>query len=85
MFRVRIETHFGGNFEATGEIIAFISTDPAHLPWRITAPFALGSLFANLTDYKAGQSLARPPATGSRVPSGVVVQLLTERKIGAGR
>ena len=64
VFRLRVETHFAGKFESTGDIFAYVSTDAFHTPVRIQAPFALGNLFAELTDFKAGQRLAAS-ATGS--------------------
>ena len=43
--------------------MAYLTTDPSHLPVRIEAEFILGRLVAELTDYKQGHVV-----TASRTP-----------------
>jgi hypothetical protein len=53
-FRLRIQTGFGGKFASKGDLVGYVSTDPAHVPLRLEAEFVLGTLVAELIDYKPG-------------------------------
>lgn len=58
VFRISVETNFGGKFEAKREIRAFFTTDPLHLLVRLEADLVLGTLVATITDFKPGGQLA---------------------------
>lgn len=54
-FRVRVHTEFGGKLESKRDMVAYLSADAHHVPVRIEADFALGTIVAELTDYKPGR------------------------------
>ena len=58
VFRLRIQTAFSGKFESKRDMFAYLTTDGRHLPVRIEASFLLGTIVAELTDYKQGRVLA---------------------------
>lgn len=64
VFRVRIQTEFSGKLQTQREIVVYLTTDPSHVPVRIEADFALGSIVADLADYKQGRLLAMNDGTG---------------------
>ncbi|RKI54555.1 DUF3108 domain-containing protein [Corallococcus sp. AB049A] len=57
-FRVRVRTDFGGKLESKRDMVAYLTTDSHHVPVRIEADFALGTVVAELTDYKPGRVVA---------------------------
>lgn len=66
VFKLRVQTGFSGKFESKRDLFAYLTADDAHVPVRIDAEFALGTITAELTDYKSGKSYAmaaRPPAS----------------------
>lgn len=65
-FRVRVHTEFGGKLDAQRDMTAYLAADPSHVPVRIEADFALGTVVAEITDYKAGRlvELARADNSG---------------------
>jgi hypothetical protein len=58
VFKIRVQTAFGGKFESKRDMYAFVTTDATHIPVRIEAEFLLGKLVAELTEYKAGRAVA---------------------------
>jgi Protein of unknown function (DUF3108) len=65
--RVRVKTAFSGKLESKRDIVAFFSDDPFHVPLRIEADFVVGTMVAELTEYKQGRAIASltTPATGA--------------------
>ncbi|MCY1045412.1 DUF3108 domain-containing protein [Corallococcus sp. bb12-1] len=57
-FRVRVHTEFGGNMESKRDLTAYFTTDVRHVPLRMEAEFALGSIVVEMTDYKPGRVVA---------------------------
>jgi hypothetical protein len=55
-FRVQIRTGFDGNFQSKHEITAWFLADNTRAPVRIDADFALGTVSAELTGFKAGRT-----------------------------
>lgn len=68
-FKLRVQTAFDGKFTAKRDISVWLSTDASHLPVKLEADFALGSLVAELTDYKPGRTLTQAP-TPATTPGG---------------
>lgn len=64
VFRVRLQTEFSEKLKAKRDIIAYFTTDPTHVPVRIEADLALGSIVAELSEYKQGRVLAMNDTTG---------------------
>ncbi|MBI3184770.1 MAG: DUF3108 domain-containing protein [Myxococcales bacterium] len=65
VFKVRASTEFSGKLAAKQDTIVYLTTDPTHLLVRMEAEFLIGSLVAELTDYKPGRTLAlRTPSGG---------------------
>lgn len=60
-FKVRVQTGFSGKFESKRDLYAWFTTDSSHLPVRIEAEFVVGSIVAELVDYKKGMTLAARP------------------------
>ncbi len=54
-FRIRVQTGFAGKFESKRDLTAFLLTDDTRLPVRIEADFVLGTVTAELQDYKSGR------------------------------
>jgi hypothetical protein len=60
VFRVRIQASFTGSLQSKGDLVAYVAADATHLPVYIEAPFVLGKLVAELTDYQPGAVDAAP-------------------------
>lgn len=56
--RVRVKTAFSGKLESKRDIVAFFSDDPFHIPLRIEMDFVVGTMVAELTEYKQGRAVA---------------------------
>ncbi|NBD10648.1 MULTISPECIES: DUF3108 domain-containing protein [Corallococcus] len=54
-FRVRVHTEFEGSLASNRDMVAYLSADKHHVPVRIEADLALGTVVAELTDYKPGR------------------------------
>jgi len=61
--KVRLRTEFSGRLNAR-ELRMWFSDDPAHVPMRMEADFALGPVVVEWTDYKPGRPL--DPSTLAR-------------------
>lgn len=64
VFRVKLQTDFSEKLKTKRDIIAYFTTDSSHVPVRIEAEFVLGSVVAELTEYKQGRLVAMNPVTG---------------------
>lgn len=66
VFRLRVQTDFGGKLDAKRDMVAYLSADEHHVPVRVEADFALGTVVAELTDYKPGRvvTVARADNSG---------------------
>jgi hypothetical protein len=53
-FRIRVRTGFAGSWASNGDIVAYVAADSTHVPLRVEAAFVVGTLVAELTDYKPG-------------------------------
>jgi hypothetical protein len=59
VFRVKVHTGFSGMLRSRGkDMFVYLTTDAARVPVRIEASMLLGSVVAELTDYKQGRALA---------------------------
>ncbi|RJS26992.1 DUF3108 domain-containing protein [Corallococcus sp. H22C18031201] len=65
-FRVRVHTEFGGKLDTKRDLVAYLASDASHVPVRIEAEFSLGTVVAELTDYKPGRvvTVARAESPG---------------------
>jgi hypothetical protein len=65
-FKVRVHTEFDGKLTSNRDMVAYLSADEHHVPLRIEADFALGTVVAELTDYKPGRvvTVARADNSG---------------------
>jgi hypothetical protein len=55
VFRVKLQTDFSEKLQTKRDIVAYFTTDPSHVPVRIEAEFVLGSIVADLAEYKQGR------------------------------
>ncbi|HYI02448.1 DUF3108 domain-containing protein [Hyalangium sp.] len=58
VFRVKLQTDFSAKLQTKRDIVAYFTTDSSHVPVRIEAEFVLGSIVAELTEYKQGRMVA---------------------------
>lgn len=58
VFRVRVRAGFGGSLASKRDMFAYFSTEPGHVLMRVEADFALGTVVAEITDYKPGRIMA---------------------------
>jgi hypothetical protein len=65
-FKVRVQTGFGGKLESKRDLVAWFTADDARLPVKVEAEFLLGTLRAELSEYKSG----RRYALGALSPTG---------------
>jgi hypothetical protein len=61
VFRVKLQTDFSEKLQTKRDIVAYFTTDSSHVPVRIEAEFVLGSIVADLTEYKPGRLMAMNP------------------------
>lgn len=59
VFKVRVRTGFSGKFQSNRDMFAYMTTDASHVLVRIEADFLLGTLVAELKEYKQGRVIAR--------------------------
>jgi hypothetical protein len=57
--KVQVRTAFRGKFSTRRDTSFWFSANPSHVPVRISADFAIGSLVVTLTGYRPGEELAR--------------------------
>ena len=57
VFKIRVQTEFSGKLQSKRDIFAYLSTDAAHVPVRLEAEFVLGTIVADLAEYKQGRPL----------------------------
>jgi hypothetical protein len=57
--KVQVQTGFEGNFSTKRDTFVWFSDDSRHIPVRMSAEFAVGSLVATVTAYRAGSELAQ--------------------------
>jgi len=57
--KVQVQTGFEGNFSTKRDTFVWFSDDSRHVPVRLSAEFAVGSLVATVTAYRPGGELAR--------------------------
>lgn len=61
VFRVKLQTDFSEKLQTKRDIVAYFTTDSSHVPVRIEAEFVLGSIVADLAEYKPGRLMAMNP------------------------
>jgi hypothetical protein len=61
VFRVKLQTDFSAKLQTRRDIVAYFTTDSSHVPVRIEAEFVLGSIVADLAEYKPGRLMAMNP------------------------
>jgi Protein of unknown function (DUF3108) len=64
VFRVKLQTDFSEKLQTKRDIVAYFTTDSSHVPVRIEAEFVLGSIVADLAEYKQGRLVAMTEVTG---------------------
>ena len=57
--KVQVRTGFEGNFAAKRDTTIWFSDDERHIPVRVSAEFAVGSIVATMSSYRPGAELAR--------------------------
>ncbi|MCY1015249.1 DUF3108 domain-containing protein [Pyxidicoccus sp. MSG2] len=55
VFKLRVQAEFGGSLTSKRDMFVYLTTDPNHVPVRVEAEFALGTMVAEITDYKPGR------------------------------
>jgi hypothetical protein len=65
--RVRLTTDFSGKLKAKSDIVTYFTDDASHVPVRIEADLALGTVVAEAMEYHAGQRVPERPAAAARV------------------
>jgi hypothetical protein len=58
-FKVRVRTAFTGKFSANRDTFIWLTDDVRHVPVRISADFAVGTVVVTLTSYKPGGEVAQ--------------------------
>lgn len=58
VFKVRVQTGFSGKFQSKRDLYAYFTADEDRIPVRIEAEFVLGTVKAELSDYKSGRRYA---------------------------
>jgi hypothetical protein len=58
--RVRIRTGLSGKFESKHDMFVYFTPDARHVPVRLEADFAFGSIVAETTKYQAGKTVVLP-------------------------
>lgn len=64
VFKVAVATEFTGGLKAKRDLHAYFTTDPSHVIVKIEAEFGIGTLQADLTEYKEGKQLASGGSNG---------------------
>ncbi|HZI06523.1 MAG TPA: DUF3108 domain-containing protein, partial [Archangium sp.] len=59
VYRMRVSTDFSGKLASKRDMVAWFTADARHLPVRIEAELALGSLVAELMEYQQGKVIAQ--------------------------
>lgn len=57
--KVQVRTAFDGKFSTKRDTFIWFSADSRHVPVRLSAEFAVGSLVVSLTGYRPGEQLAQ--------------------------
>lgn len=57
-FKLRISTEFDGNLASKRDMLAWVTADARRLPVRIEADFVLGTVVAEITQFKQGREVA---------------------------
>ena len=63
VYRLRVSTDFSGKLASKRDMVAWFTADARHVPVRIEAELALGSLVAELMEYQQGKVIAQATAT----------------------
>jgi hypothetical protein len=63
VYRMRVYTEFSGKLASKRDMVAWFTADARHLPVRIEAELALGSLVAELMEYQQGKVVVQASAT----------------------
>jgi hypothetical protein len=64
--RVRLTTDFSGKLQAKNDLIIYFTDDEAHVPVRIEADLALGTVVAEAVEYHSGLRVPARPTAASR-------------------
>ena len=64
VFKVAVATAFTGKMAAKRDMHAYFTTDKSHVLVKLEAELVLGTLTANLVEYKEGRQLAATPSNG---------------------
>lgn len=66
VLRLRVYTEFSGNLASKRDMVAWLTADARHLPVRIEAELALGSIVAELQGYQQGTVVTPAPAVTAK-------------------
>ncbi len=58
VLKVKVQTDFSERLKTQRDITVYFSADPSHVPVRVEADFVLGTMVADLIEYKQGGQLA---------------------------
>jgi hypothetical protein len=64
--RVRLTTDFNGKLQAKSDLIVYFTDDEAHVPVRIEADLALGTVVAEAVEYHSGLRVPVRPTAAAR-------------------
>ncbi|MCP3141212.1 DUF3108 domain-containing protein [Pyxidicoccus xibeiensis] len=66
VYKLRVKAEFGGSLASKRDMFVYLTTDPNHVLVRVEAEFAMGTIVAEITDYKPGRimELARADSGG---------------------
>ena len=71
VFKVLVQTGFAGKLQSRRDLHAYFTADEDRIPVRIDAEFVLGTITAELVDYKSGRRYAlRPQPSGAEGTGG---------------
>jgi hypothetical protein len=64
--RVRLTTQFSGKLEAKRDLVIYFTDDATHVPVRVEADLALGTVVVELIDFQPGRLIPARPAAAVR-------------------
>jgi Protein of unknown function (DUF3108) len=64
--RVRLTTNFSGKLQAKSDLIIYFTDDEAHIPVRIEADLALGTVVVEAVEYHSGLKVPARPKAAAR-------------------
>jgi hypothetical protein len=63
-FKIRVQTEFSGSFSSKRDTFVYLSADEGRVLVKMEADFAIGTLVAELTEYKQGRDMRQVEGSG---------------------